>query len=79
MAENAPFLWGAGGKKITPGQAAVLRQMAVQKGNFDKPKTLGEGLSVLGNAFVSNAYNDRAAEAETRDVRLSIRRLSPTA
>ena len=63
MAE--PFLWGAGGKKITPGQAAVLRQIAAQKSQVGTPSNLGEGLNAIGSALVSNAYNARAGEAET--------------
>ena len=51
---QAPFLWnGNTGQQITPGQAKVLREMALARSNKPVATNFGEGLAAIGDALVS--------------------------
>lgn len=63
--EMPSFIFGAGTKARTPKEAEQLRAMsqalALRGGT---PKSLGEGLSAIGDAFVARKYMDDASSAE---------------
>ena len=63
---QAPFLWnGNTGQQITPGQAKVLREMALARSNKPVATNFGEGLAAIGDALVSVTANNRASAAES--------------
>lgn len=66
MAMNAPFQWGSGGQKITPGQAKAMRDVAAAiAAKSQTPRNLGEGLASVGDALLYNSNVARAGEAES--------------
>lgn len=63
---NAPFFWGQGGQKLTPGQAKAMRDVASAiAAKKQTPQNLGEGLASVGDALLYNSNVARAGEAES--------------
>lgn len=66
---NAPFVWGQGGQKLTPGQVKIMRELAAQKAaQMGTPSNLGEGLASVGTALMYNSNMARAGEAESAGI-----------
>lgn len=60
------FIWGSGGQKLSPAQAAARRRIADQMlSSTTAATTLGGGLAKVGDALKGIYYDKQASEAET--------------
>lgn len=60
-----PFIWGQGGKKLSPADVARNRQVAAAlAANGRTPQNVGQGFNRIGEALLYNSMTGRANRAE---------------